>query len=92
MSHALSQPAAASTHAGKALVMNRNDAPPPAATHGPGVRPLPSDEELREISASLRGLRYGSVNIVVQDGVIIQIDRVEKRRLRTREVREGNRS
>ncbi len=45
---------------------------------------LPTEEELREIAASLRGLRYGSVNIVVQDGVIIQIDRTEKKRLRTR--------
>jgi hypothetical protein len=45
---------------------------------------LPTEEELREISASLRGLRYGSVSIVVQDGVIIQIDRTEKKRLRTR--------
>lgn len=45
---------------------------------------LPTDDELREISASLRGLRFGSVNIVVQDGVIIQIDRTEKKRLRTR--------
>jgi hypothetical protein len=28
-------------------------------------------------------LRFGSVNIVVQDGVVIQIDRTEKRRLRS---------
>jgi hypothetical protein len=45
---------------------------------------LPTDDELREIAASLRGLRFGSVSIVVQDGVIIQIDRTEKKRLRTR--------
>jgi hypothetical protein len=45
---------------------------------------LPTEEELREIAASLRGLRFGSVSIVVQDGVIIQIDRTEKKRLRTR--------
>lgn len=58
-----------------------------AAPHGAigaSSRQLPTDDELREIAASLRGLRYGSVSIVVQDGVIIQIDRVEKRRLRTR--------
>ncbi len=42
-----------------------------------------TDEELLEIRNSLRGLRYGSVQIVVQDGVVIQIDRTEKRRLRT---------
>lgn len=49
---------------------------------------LPTEEELREISASLRGMRFGSVSIVVQDGVIIQIDRTEKKRLRNR--REAN--
>jgi hypothetical protein len=53
---------------------------PPAACNGR----MPTDDELREISASLRGLRFGSVSIVVQDGVIIQIDRTEKKRLRTR--------
>lgn len=58
--------------------------PPASQTAGLGGRSLPTDDELREISASLRGLRYGSVSIVVQDGVIIQIDRIEKRRLRSR--------
>jgi hypothetical protein len=37
-----------------------------------------------EVRASLRNLRYGSVTIIVQDGVIIQIDRTEKRRLQSR--------
>ena len=89
----LSSGPAASTHgiAGKVLTMSRHDVPlgsaPPTLPVGAAGRQLPTDEELREISASLRGLRYGSVSIVVQDGVIIQIDRVEKRRLRTR--REG---
>ena len=49
---------------------------------------LPTEDELREIAASLRGMRYGSVSIVVQDGVIIQIDRTDKKRLRNR--REAN--
>lgn len=38
---------------------------------------------LDEIRASLKNLRYGSVTIIVQDGVIIQIDRTEKRRLQS---------
>jgi hypothetical protein len=42
-----------------------------------------ADEALNQIRDSLHGLRFGSVNIIVQDGVIIQIDRTEKRRLRT---------
>jgi hypothetical protein len=42
-----------------------------------------AEDALNQIRDSLRGLRFGSVNIIVQDGVIIQIDRTEKRRLRT---------
>lgn len=41
------------------------------------------EEAFDQIRESLRGLRFGSVNIIVQDGVVIQIDRTEKRRLRT---------
>jgi hypothetical protein len=36
---------------------------------------------LGEIRDALRGLRYGSLTIQVQDGVVVQIDRTEKRRL-----------
>jgi hypothetical protein len=52
--------------------------------------PIATDREtggegaLDEIRASLKNLRYGSVTIIVQDGVIIQIDRTEKRRLQSR--------
>jgi hypothetical protein len=42
----------------------------------------PTSAELAEIERSLTGLRYGSVLVVVQDGVIVQIDRTEKHRLR----------
>jgi hypothetical protein len=42
----------------------------------------PVDETFTQIRDSLRGLKFGSVNIIVQDGVVIQIDRTEKRRLR----------
>ena len=41
-----------------------------------------ADDAINQVRDSLRGLRFGSVNIIVQDGVIIQIDRTEKRRLR----------
>lgn len=40
-----------------------------------------TDEDLQQIRESLRGLRFGSVNIIVQDGLIVQIDRTEKRRV-----------
>jgi hypothetical protein len=45
---------------------------------------VPTSDELQQIIRSLAGLRYGAVNIVVQDGVVIQIERTEKQRLRTR--------
>jgi hypothetical protein len=58
-------------------------------THAQHHFPIPTSREpdgdaLDEIRASLKNLRYGSVTIIVQDGVIIQIDRTEKRRLHSR--------
>jgi len=46
-----------------------------------GTAPDYTWDEVRE---SLHNLRYGSVTIIVQDGIIIQIDRTEKRRLQPR--------
>lgn len=43
---------------------------------------LTKARDLDLIRESLRDLRFGSVTIVVQDGVIVQIDRTEKRRIR----------
>jgi hypothetical protein len=43
------------------------------------------DAQLAQIRESLHGLRFGSVNIIVQDGVIVQIERTEKRRVQRRE-------
>jgi len=36
---------------------------------------------LEQIGGALRGLKFGNVNVVVQDGVVVQIDRTEKVRL-----------
>jgi hypothetical protein len=52
------------------------------STHNPPTD-LTREQELQQIREALRGLRYGAVHIVVQDGLVIQIDRTEKRRLRT---------
>ncbi len=38
-------------------------------------------QELQHIHEALRGLKFGAVNIIVQDGIVVQIDRTEKRRL-----------
>ncbi len=52
-----------------------------SAVPHPGRDRTITDDELQQIRESLRGLRFGSVNIIVQDGLIVQIDRTEKRRL-----------
>ncbi|MCX7431782.1 MAG: YezD family protein [Planctomycetia bacterium] len=36
---------------------------------------------MARIGDALRGLRYGSVLAIVQDGVVVQIERTEKTRL-----------
>jgi hypothetical protein len=37
---------------------------------------------LQYIADALRGLQFGTLTIVVQDGIPIQLERTEKRRLR----------
>lgn len=49
----------------------------------PGSRPL--DPVLAEVQDALRGLKYGQVVIVVQDEVVVQIDRLERRRIQRRD-------
>ena len=39
------------------------------------------DEALGRIEAALRGLRFGTVTAVVQNGVVVQVERTEKVRL-----------
>jgi hypothetical protein len=40
------------------------------------------EQEIAHIREALQGLRYGAVHIIVQDGVVNQIERTEKHRLR----------
>ena len=40
---------------------------------------------LERIIAALQGLRYGTVTAVVQDGVVVQVERTEKFRLEKRD-------
>jgi len=42
---------------------------------------IQAGEVERQIANALRGLRYGSVEIVVHDGRVVQIERKEKVRL-----------
>jgi hypothetical protein len=45
--------------------------------------PLPADDfTLDQVRLAVRGIRYGEVRVIIQDGVIVQIESLEKRRLR----------
>ena len=43
------------------------------------------DEALEQVRQALAGLRFGTISVIVQDGVVIQIERTERRRLRKNE-------
>jgi hypothetical protein len=51
------------------------------ATASPVSTATTNDAALARIGDALRGLRYGSVLAIVQDGVVVQIERTEKTRL-----------
>ena len=46
---------------------------------------IPADRKekiaLEQIRKALRGLQFGSLTIVIQDGVVVQIDRTSKERM-----------
>jgi len=44
-----------------------------------------SDDAIERIKAALHGLRYGAVTALVQDGVVVLVERTEKMRLQRRE-------
>jgi hypothetical protein len=46
-----------------------------------GADNYPPPDVLDRISQAIRGLRFGSVEVVIQDGKVIQIERKEKFRL-----------
>ena len=50
----------------------------PASAEG---RQDTDDLVLTQICESLRNLQFGHVQIIVQDGVVVQIDRLERRRI-----------
>jgi hypothetical protein len=44
---------------------------------------------LTQVRESLRNLQFGHVQIIVQDGVVVQIDRLERRRISKSERQTG---
>lgn len=56
-----------------------------AAGGQPGELPEPDqnlNSALQQVAHALQGLQFGTVTIIVQDGIPIQVERTEKRRLR----------
>jgi hypothetical protein len=49
---------------------------------GPQGEDARTDDTIRRVLEALRGLKYGQISIIVQDGVVIQIERTERFRLR----------
>jgi hypothetical protein len=50
--------------------------------NAPDQEPQPEEAEvMRLILRAMREIRYGSVQIVIQDSKVVQIDKVEKLRL-----------
>lgn len=41
-----------------------------------------SELDLDQIRVAARGIRYGEIRVIIQDGVVVQIERMEKQRLR----------
>jgi hypothetical protein len=54
----------------------------PTAAPGPASREQNLHWALRQIEQALRDLRFGALTLVVQDGVIVQVERVERYRYR----------
>jgi hypothetical protein len=40
------------------------------------------DPALEQIRKAVKGIRFGEVRVIIQDGIVVQIERVEKHRLR----------
>ena len=60
---------------------------PEQSLHSLATVEVDREQEIAHIRDALRGLRFGAVNVIVQDGVVVQIDRTEKRRVRRAEAK-----
>jgi hypothetical protein len=60
--------------------MSKNERSPREV--GPDVLKTPPVElSLDQVRSAIRGIRYGEVRVIIQDAVIVQIDRLERQRL-----------
>ena len=56
-----------------------NVVPPPTEAEPGGFR-----RDVERVAAALRGLQFGAVTVIVQDGVVVQLERTEKIRVTRR--------
>ena len=56
--------------------------PPPAAERAAQRGRVP-EVVVDAIVEALRGVKYGQITVTVQDGLVVQIDRMERRRLKS---------
>lgn len=66
------------------VLVSQNGIPEPSPTSSESKDATNRDPVLSEIEEALRGLRFGQVVVIVQDGVVVQIDRIERRRIHRR--------
>jgi hypothetical protein len=56
---------------------------PAAADESRAVpRSADRDPEFEQIRKAVSGILFGEVRVIIQDGIVVQIERIEKRRLR----------
>ena len=60
-----------------------SDVAPARDDDRPTAPALARDFELEQVRQAVRGIRFGEVRIIIQDGRVVQIDRVEEPRLRS---------
>ncbi len=61
---------------------NQSTSSPMSAVDPVSSATVPRDPGVDLICKALKGIRFGEVRVIVQDGLIVQIERLEKQRLR----------
>ena len=59
-----------------------NDLSPGPDRPGSSRRETLFEDAIDQIRQALHGLRFGEVSVIVQDGVVVQLERRERKRLR----------
>ena len=63
--------------------MSNKDVSVPPDHAAPGAsREESTEQAVQHIRHALRGLQFGEVSVIVQDGVVIQVERTERKRFR----------